>query len=798
MEPRVTWNMASMGAIGMLLALAVAASSRSAPTVIEDAHQVRVIDAVERSEPDGRTVAVRLPQVVSRTPADGAWVERSWRFAFTASAQHAGLALYLSGVSGHSRVVLNGRVLRDTITDPPAPAPRALGRLVLLDLPPHLLATGDNRVEITVRGTDRISLSPVAIGAQAELRDERDAKALAMVYGPAVVAALIGCLGLAVLLIWSRRRHEPIYGYFGVASLAWGLHTAWSVAPRSLIGGAHEYIWWTTLYGFLVAMLMIFCLRFVGYTLPRVERALKGAVIALPPFLYASVAMGLHDEADTLARLVMVAVVFVALAAVARRAWQARSFDHAMLVAAGLAAGAFGARDWWVSEIAADNIPVHMTPYAGLPFVVLLAWLLIDRFVRANESLEALNRELESRVASKSAQLVTALDHMRAARDWAESANRSKSSFLAAASHDLRQPIHALGLYLGALRQRALDVPTRDIVERMHRSVSALDSLLNSLLDVSRIDAGALVPQPRAFDLEALLRRLGDEFAPEAAERGLRFALRVGAAPRPVAAHSDPLLAERVLRNLIANAVKYTRHGGVLVSCRWRRGDPAHWRVEVWDTGPGIAPEERERVFEEFYQGGNAARDRRGGLGLGLSIVRRLARLLKLPLALHSQPGRGTRFALDLPATREVDAAPPPITLAASLHGTVVAVIEDDVEVREAMQTLLRGWSCVVVDGEDADTVLRQAQLASRVPQAVIADLRLRDGRDGVVEVSRLRAALGAELPALLVSGDSAPERVRLMAASGLPWLSKPVPAGRLRAWLSQVTRRDRARETAS
>ena len=798
MERRGAWGMAWTGTVVLLLGLAGAAPSRSAPTAIGDAREAHVIDSVQRSEPDGRTVAAQLPQVVSRTPADGAWVERSWRFAFTTGAQHAGLALYLSGVSGHSRIVLNGQVLRDTITDPPAPLPRALGRLVLLDLPPHLLAAGDNRVEITVRGSDRISLSRIALGPQAELRDERDAKALAMVYGPAVVAALISCLGLAVLLIWSRRRQEPVYGYFGVASLAWGLHTAWSVAPRSLIGGVHEYIWWTTLYGFLVAMLTIFCLRFVGDTLPRVERMLKGSVIALPAFLYASVAVGLHDEADTVARLAMVVAVFAALAAVARRAWQARSLDHAMLVVAGLAAGAFGARDWWVSEVGGDNLPVHMTPYAGLPFVVLLAWLLIDRFVRANASLEALNRELESRVASKSAQLVSALDHMRAARDWAESANRSKSGFLAAASHDLRQPIHALGLYLGALRQRALDAPTQDIVERMHRSVSALDSLLNALLDVSRIDAGALVPQPRAFDLEALLRRLGDEFAPDAAERGLRFALRIGAAPRPVAAHSDGLLVERVLRNLIANAVKYTRQGGVLVSCRWRQGDPAHWRVEVWDTGPGIAPDERERVFEEFYQGGNAARDRRGGLGLGLSIVRRLARLLDLPLALHSQPGRGTRFVLDLQATREIGAAPPPIALASALDGTVVAVIEDDVEVREAMQTLLHGWGCEVVQGDDADAVLRSATAASRVPQAVVADLRLRDGRDGVAEVARLRAALGAGLPALLVSGDSAPERVRLMAVSGLPWLSKPVAAGRLRAWLSQVTRHEQAHEVAS
>jgi len=260
---------------------------------------------------------------------------------------------------------------------------------------------------------------------------------------------------------------------------------------------------------------------------------------------------------------------------------------------------------------------------------------------------------------------------------------------------------------------------------------------------------------------------------------------------------SDPVLVERVLRNLIANAVKYTQQGGVLVSCRPRDAGEPRWRVEVWDTGPGIADTERERIFEEFYQGTNTERDRRGGLGLGLSIVRRLARLLQLPLALHSQPGRGTRFVLDLPATTDASEPVAPGVMVSMLNGTVVAVVEDDIEVREAMRMLLRDWGCEVIDGGDAEEVRRQAEIRTRVPQAVVADLRLKDQRDGISEVAALREAFGAALPALIVSGDSAPDRVRLMAASGLPWLSKPVPAARLRAWLTQVTRHDHMQETA-
>jgi CheY-like chemotaxis protein len=319
----------------------------------------------------------------------------------------------------------------------------------------------------------------------------------------------------------------------------------------------------------------------------------------------------------------------------------------------------------------------------------------------------------------------------------------------------------------------------------MDHSVGALDSLLDSLLDISRIDAGALVPRPAVFDLSALIHRLADEFAADAAERGLRLSTRIGGAGG-ARAWSDPLLVERMLRNLIANAVKYTRRGGVLVTCRARHdatGAP-QWQVEVWDTGPGIAPDEQERVFDEFYQAGNPERDRRAGLGLGLSIVRRLADLLKLPLALHSVPGRGTRFTVVLPATEAPAVKPAAPAEPAPLHGLRVAVIEDDAEVRAAMRALLAGWGCEVRDGSDADELLRRDGSAA---QAVVADLRLRGGRDGIAEAGRLRDAWGGAVPVLLVSGDTAPERVRLMERSGLPWLAKPVAAARLRAWLAQV-----------
>jgi signal transduction histidine kinase/CheY-like chemotaxis protein len=753
------------------------------PIPFDPAQPAVVIDAAERIGADGGVERVQLPD--SASPGAGeAFVERRYRVPIDATAQ----SLYLSAVFGHLRVSLNGHKLLDTISEPLNPEPRSSKRQRLLALPPCLLLAAGNSVDITVRSARHAGISKVALGGYDTLHDLRNDKTFWMSSAPAVVAAMISFLGLSVLLIWARRRTETIYLHFGVASVAWGVHTAWSVSSTALLPAPHETVWWTALYAFVVAMLAIFSVRFAGYRPQRTERALLWGAALAPLWLYLGVAIGAASGFSTALRLGMVVVAFGGLAAVAISAVRRRSIDAALLVVAGLAAAGLGARDWWVFTFGDDNMPVQLAPFAGLPFVLLVTWFLIDRFVRTNESLESLNRDLESRVASQSKALTSALEHMRVARDGAEKANLGKTGFLAAASHDLRQPIHALGLYMGSLRQRPLEAGAREIVERMEGSVGALESLLNALLDISRIDAGVLVPQPRAFDLGALLHRLADEFAPEAAERGLRFTARIGGAA-PAYAQADPMLVERVLRNLVANAVKYTHSGGVLVTCRLRgdSGPAPHWRVEVWDTGPGIAPEEQERVFDEFYQAGNPERDRRGGLGLGLSIVRRLSELMNLPLALHSRLGHGSRFALDLPAYLQPLCAIAFTDERATLPALVIAVIDDDAEVRDAMRSLLHSWHCDVVDGADADEVLKAVSAGHPPPRAVVADLRLLGGRDGVAEVARLRAAFGAALPALLVSGDSAPERVRMMQDSGLPWLAKPVSPARLRSWLSRA-----------
>ena len=268
-----------------------------------------------------------------------------------------------------------------------------------------------------------------------------------------------------------------------------------------------------------------------------------------------------------------------------------------------------------------DNNPVYLVPYAGLLFVVLIVWMLIDRFVVTSRELASVNRALEERVAASGVQLVRALEQMRDAKEQAESANRAKSSFLAATSHDLRQPIHALGLYVAALADERRAGTEDDVVDRMKTSLATIGSMFDALLDVSRMDAGAIIKHPRPFAIAPLLHQL----AATAARRGpptKACASRCGSRRRRRASTRSAIRCWSAHRlHLLDNAIKYTRAGGVLLRCRLRGGASGHWRVEVWDTGPGIADGDRERVFEEFYQVGNPERDRREGLGLGLSIV---------------------------------------------------------------------------------------------------------------------------------------------------------------------------------
>lgn len=370
-------------------------------------------------------------------------------------------------------------------------------------------------------------------------------------------------------------------------------------------------------------------------------------------------------------------------------------------------------------------------------------------------------------------------------RQEAEAANREKSRFLAAASHDLRQPLQALTLFSEALSDQAKDGGVRHVAGQIEKSVHALTHMFNELLDVSRLDAGVLVPRWQDFELQPLLDRLYVDFAPLAHAKGLGFEIPTVAGQTDGAhngvVHSDPFLLERVLRNLISNAIRYTDAGGVQLRC-------GHFsdglKIEVADSGIGIHPDVVAHIFEEYYQADNPHRDRRKGLGLGLAIVRRIERLLGYRVGVHSEPGKGSVFGFTV-ALGDPSQLVHPFVINQSTHDltdVVVALVEDDPDIRTVIAEQMEKWGCRVFAGELPDEAVSKAHQAGRCPDLVVCDYRLPQGKTATDVIKQMRAIWGPDIPALVLTGDTAPEVLQDIQASGAILLNKPVAPARLRS----------------
>jgi len=360
---------------------------------------------------------------------------------------------------------------------------------------------------------------------------------------------------------------------------------------------------------------------------------------------------------------------------------------------------------------------------------------------------------------------------LRAALEDARAANAAKARFFAAASHDLRQPVQTLFLFTHALGERLRDHPAQALVSTMQQALEGLKTLIDTLLDISRLDSGALVAEPADFPAVTLMQRLSAEYTPRMAAKGLKFRM-VG---NPVWVRSDSVLLGRILGNLLDNALKYTEQGGVLLSCR-RRGNTA--RIEVWDTGAGIAPEDQAAIFDEFVQVGPARHDRSQGLGLGLSIVQRLAALLGHELSLRSVPGRGSVFSVTVPlAAESVDSVrPPPLLVAADKGGPPLAVmLDDDATILTALGMLLEEWGFETIGAATPEDVLAQIAQRRRRPDVIVADYFLPGGRTGTDAIRQIRAYCNAPVPSIVLTGDTGPERALEVGRIGSHLLQKPV-----------------------
>jgi len=724
----------------------------------------------------GEPIRLPDPWTVQRPGAKGyAWYLFDWPLPEPPETVYA---IYLPGTNVQAQVFVNDTLVGAT-GDLAGRRPQSWERSQAFSIPFALPYQGTNRVAVRVNVPADWAggLAPIVVGPSADIRRLAFADLVVHTIGPALVSVTIVVLGLFILVLWVRRR-DPMYALFGASAILWGVHTLLSALPTAPIPQPHWGIWWHGMYMGFVCLLCLFCLRFTEVRWPFYRRVVIVYALAVVPALYAASALDALADAAVAIRAGGIVLVCVALFAVARYAVRMRNTESALLLVAGAVSASFALHDWIAANDPYQIREVWLVPYAALAFLVLVGWILIDRFVRALNAAERSNVELEQRVTDKSAALTTQLARTQEARDAAQAADRAKSRFLAAASHDLRQPLHALGLFAAQLPAHVRDAGGTELALRIRHSVESLDSLLSALLDISKLDAGAIDPQPQAVALDGLFARLGSDFAPIAIERGLKLAI----VPTLRVVRSDPILLERILRNFVDNALKHTVTGGVVVGARPRGREVA---IEVHDSGPGIAAAERERVFEEFYQIGNPERDRARGLGLGLAIVRRLADLLGHRVEVDSEWGRGSvfRIVVERASASEVAPASPQGVASGTLAGRRILVVDDEPDVRRATETLIASWGSECIAAASVDEAI--VRVDGKPPDAMIVDWRLAAGATGLDAVERLRAACGATIPALIVSGASAPDDLHRIKATGMPLLHKPVAPAKLRSALA-------------
>lgn len=419
------------------------------------------------------------------------------------------------------------------------------------------------------------------------------------------------------------------------------------------------------------------------------------------------------------------------------------------------------------------------TDMQGSAFAMFETAIALETMVRDRTTeLSEVNRRLEAEIAERR----TIEAELTEAKTAAEKANLSKTSFLAAASHDLLQPLNAARLFIAALAERRLALPTRALVNQTSTALDSVEDLLEALLEISRLDAGAIQPELTHFRIDRLLETLKIEFGPTARAGSLEFTIEAG----PHWVQSDIRLLRRILQNFISNAIRYTPKGSVRVTCAV---DGEGLCLSVTDTGPGIPLDKQELIFEEFLRLNSPSRT--PGKGLGLAIVKRASDMLKHPIALRSEPGRGSCFSITLPLGQEVRDAEEQRHRhgrEGSVKGLSILIIDNDRQIQIGMQTLLSGWGCEVTTADSFDSAASQFA-GEALPDIIIIDYHLDDGQTGDVVVEQLHAHFGTAVPTVMISADRSEMLKYRLEAMAMPLLNKPVKPAQLRALLSTMVR---------
>ena len=674
-------------------------------------------------------------------------------------------ALRADRISSTHAVYVNDRLVH--VGSNPTPGTgRPMAQLI--DLPPSVLRAGANDIRIEVDYQNRGGLSTLELGPYPQLQPDF-ARFIALSQTlPESLNVAGAAFALFMLVIWWRRRSEVAIGWFGALCMLVSVRNFayFVVDGPSLPAGLSSWLFYMAQVA-TVLLFGMFALAFSGRRRRWFALALKGAAIILP--LASLLATGWAQQglrAITYPLLIALSLPSLWFVFVHTRRSRPRG---AMVLLLGLCIVLVGGvHDYLYQQGHVSMLGAYWMPYATPLALLSFALVLVNRLVQALSEVALANASLERRVAERTREL--------------ELADAAKTRFLAAASHDLRQPVVAISLLVGLVREQVATLPpVRAMLDRIHAAVASMEVLLNGLMDLSRLESGDLKPSLQAVPLAPLFDAIDLHAQSAAASKGLRLHFRA----RGLMVTSDPVLLGQIVRNLVDNAVRYTERGGVLVSARRRGVDML--LLQVWDTGRGIAEDAQARVFEEFFQLDNPGRDRRKGLGLGLAIVQRGTRLLGARLSLRSVPGRGSCFTLELPLALSEPATPALAPLPdLPLRGVSVWLIEDDAAVRGALCDRLRRWGARVAPLSGRADVQRQLDTAAALPTLVVSDQRLPDG-SGLDCVALIRLHAGRSVPAVIVTGDTAPADLALLAGAGLPVLHKPFSAAALLALLRQA-----------
>ncbi|MEY2838985.1 MAG: hypothetical protein RJB60_1284, partial [Pseudomonadota bacterium] len=503
-------------------------------------------------------------------------------------------------------------------------------------------------------------------------------------------------------------------------------------------------------------LLGAFAMAMAGKRWPTFERVLRISLVALP--LISAIAAATDHLAELRAVMYpgLIALMLPTLYLLLRLPRQIGGLSGIGMVMGIAISVVAGVHDYLRLQGIVSVMETYWLTMATPMCLVFYGVIVMNRFVEAVNTVELHAEDLEAKVVERTAAL--------------EAANAAKGHFLAAASHDLRQPVAAVGLLSGLLREKLRGTLLAELTQRLTQAVRSMESLLSGLLDLSRLEAGAIKPHPQSVSMNEMLQRIASHECESAKVKGLR--LRVH--PTTAVAFSDPVLLEQMVRNLIGNAVRYTSKGGVLVGVR-RHAD--RLSIEVWDTGGGIAPQDQKRIFEDFVQLGNPERNQAKGLGLGLGIVQRASRLLNHPITLGSRVGRGTVFRIDVPQARATDvpsqamSEPIPQVEGKPLAERHIVVLDDDDAVRHALGMRLREWGAWVSPVESLDELDELLQRVMHI-DLLITDHRLCDG-SGLDAITLVRER-HPRLPALVITGDTGAEHLQSLLHIGVPVLHKP------------------------